>query len=889
MTNKRPSGVSQLDSLWLALGGYQTSNQSEGQSKENILVTEQKLTETINEVTGGCISTLQFNEETSQLIGTTSDGQQISIVNLPKEVHIVDFKVRNITQEDIDKGCTYDLDTQVLSIKTSDNQEYVLSVKELNVEILGSESDTISTRVVNGVVNSQLKINNGNNQLSAVELKTSADGIYADIRIGETDGVKLEKSSSGLTAKIPMSNDFVKFELITWSDYSILEEKAQNTVYFLSDKPYIYLNGVKYGTDPDSLENLNNQIDSLSEQVSNNTDEINSLKQSVNSSNEQITQITQQVNINANQINTISEQIEGNTNKISTLTEQVNTCTEQVNTCTSQINTINESVDTCTTKVEEMTEQVNSNTNFINQVSPTFINQLAYGVEWDINVADPHITRIGNMDYHRTLPIQSQLKGCIAQGGDIMYWLNETDWRFKKNPYIISSNLTVDNGYSLSCYIFSTLQYEKQWVKINNVPCQIDSINTNTQTATLIANDELDALNLSTGTQNVEFGSVLNGYDGTVRIYCPKFYIKSEIDENYRRVWISKSNIDGKFTEQPSILIDAYHSTVLNEVPENMGYLSRLPVNSAISVVNTHDYCRGGENQSSFDYQLTDNNDPYGTQLGKPRVGITRITARTYARNANSELISYEQYKNILYWLYVIEYANFNYQEDYTEELTAEGFKQGGLGEGIDTVPLDEYLHEYNGDTPITPCGYAMQGNDTGIKPLIIDKEIKTTQVHWEFNIPRWRGFENHVGEIYTILDGLLIHKYGYTYMIYYDAYISTNPNNYIDDSSDKELMDFKVVSTPLVFNNGGYIKEFNLKEAAHIIPSDNTYDQNTFKCGYVKSNLMQSGGTGIYFSIGKNQLCNMLVHPNKDYLDSETQTLVGFRTVSNFRLFPVN
>ena len=818
MTNKRPSGVSQLDSLWLALGGYQTSNQSEGQSKENILVTEQKLTETINEVTGGCISTLQFNEETSQLIGTTSDGQQISIVNLPKEVHIVDFKVRNITQEDIDKGCTYDLDTQVLSIKTSDNQEYVLSVKELNVEILGSESDTISTRVVNGVVNSQLKINNGNNQLSAVELKTSADGIYADIRIGETDGVKLEKSSSGLTAKIPMSNDFVKFELITWSDYSILENKAQNTVYFLSDKPYIYLNGVKYGADSDSIENLNNQIDSLSEQV----------------------------------------------------------------------NTINESVNTCTTKVEEMTEQVNSNTDFINLVSPTFINQLAYGVEWDISVADPHITRIGNMDYHRTLPIQSQLKGCVAQGGKIIYWLNETDWRFKKNPEIVSIGLTVDNGYSLVSDIFSTLQYEKQWVKIRNVPCQIRSIDTSTNTATLIANDELNALNLSTGTQYVELGSVLNGYDGTVRIYCPKFYIKSEIDGKYRRVWISKSNVDGKFTEQPSILIDAYHSTVLNEVPENMGYLSTLPVNSAISVVNTNTYCRGGENQSFYDSQLIQFNDPYGTQLGKPRVGIPRITARTYARNANSELISYEQYKNVLYWLYVIEYANFNCQEEYNEVLTSEGFRQGGLGEGIDIIPISSSLHKYNGYTSITPCGYAMQGNDTGVKPLIIDKEIETSPVHWEFNVSRWRGFENPFEEVYTILDGLLIYQHGYTYMIYYDVYISTNPNNYMDDASDRNLMDFEI-SADAMFNNGGYIREFNLKESAHIIPSDNTDSQNTFKCGYLKSNLISVGTTGAFLSIGKNQLCNMLAHPKKDELDDDIKNLVGFRTVSNFKSFPIN
>lgn len=849
MTNKRPSGVSQLDSLWLALGGYQTSNQSEGQSKENILVTEQKLTETINEVTRGCISTLHFNEETSQLIGTTSDGQQISIVNLPKEVHIVDFKVRNITQEDIDKGCTYDLDTQVLSIKTSDNQEYILSVKELNVELLGSESDTISTRVIDGVVNSQLKINNGNNQLSAVELKTSADGIYADIKIGETDGIKIEKSSSGLTAKIPMSNDFVKFELITWSDYSILEEKAQNTVYFLSDKPYIYLNGVKYGTDPDSLEELKNKVEYNREQVN------------------YIYGLRQDVFVIQQQINTYSTKIEDHTNKISTLTEQVGTCT---------------------TKVEEMTEQVNSNTDFINQVSPTFINQLAYGVEWDIGVADPHITRIGNMDYHRTLPIQSQLKGCVAQGGSIIYWLNETDWRFKKDPEIVSIGLTVDNGYSLVSDIFSTLQYEKQWVKINNVPCQINSINTGTNTATLVANNELDALNLSTGTQDVELGSVLNGYDGTVRIYCPKFYIKSEIDGKYRRVWISKSNVDGKFTEQPSILIDAYHSTVLNEVPENMGYLSTLPVNSAISVVNTNTYCRGGENQSVFDQQLTHNNDPYGTQLGKPRVGIPRITARTYARNANSELLSYEQYKNVLYWLYVIEYANFNCQEEYNEVLTSEGFRQGGLGEGIDIIPISSSLHKYNGYTSITPCGYAMQGNDTGVKPLIIDKEIETSPVHWEFNVSRWRGFENPFEEVYTILDGLLIYQHGYTYMIYYDVYISTNPNNYMDDASDRNLMDFEI-SAGALFNNGGYIREFNLKESAHIIPSDSTDSQNTFKCGYLKSNLISVGTIGAYLSIGKNQLCNMLAHPKKDELDNDIKNLVGFRTVSNFKSFPIN
>ena len=128
---------------------------------------------------------------------------------------------------------------------------------------------------------------------------------------------------------------------------------------------------------------------------------------------------------------------------------------------------------------------------------------LAYGVKWDTEVADPHLTRIGNMSLHKTLPIQSQLKGCIAQKDKVIYWLNESDWRFKKDPETVSIGLTVDGGYSLVSDIFSTLRYENQWVKIGGVACQIDSINTDTNTATLVANDQLDALGLVTGTQDV--------------------------------------------------------------------------------------------------------------------------------------------------------------------------------------------------------------------------------------------------------------------------------------------------------------------------------------------------------------------------------------------------
>ena len=37
--------------------------------------------------------------------------------------------------------------------------------------------------------------------------------------------------------------------------------------------------------------------------------------------------------------------------------------------------------------------------------------------------------------------------------------------------------------------------------------------------------------------------SVLDGTDGTVRVYVPEFWGKSEIDGNKRRVWLSTTNL----------------------------------------------------------------------------------------------------------------------------------------------------------------------------------------------------------------------------------------------------------------------------------------------------------------------------------------------------------
>ena len=507
---------------------------------------------------------------------------------------------------------------------------------------------------------------------------------------------------------------------------------------------------------------------------------------------------------------------------------------------------------------------------------------LGYGVQFDVTVSDPHLTRIGNMSLHKSLPIQSQLKGCIAQGDKVIYWLNESDWRFRKEAITKSVELTVAGDvYTMVADVFSTLQYDKQWVKVDGVACQISSIDTGTNTATLLVNDQLKALSLESATKSIELGAVLNGYDGTVRVYCPAFYIKSTVAGNVAKVWLSTVKIDDTYTYQPEILVDAYRSTVLNTVPEHMGYLNTLTVNSAISVVNTNAYCRGGGNRSESDQYLA--TDPFRTDLGKPRTNISRATMRTYSRNAKSQMLSYDQYKNIFYWLYVVEYANFNSQEAYNATLT-EGYHQGGMGASITT--MDKW-NEYNGYYPLTPCGYGNTlGNRTGLVSLTIpeftygaDSTVRAAQT---MQMARWRGFDNPFGDLWTNLDGIII-----------DADADNHPNNmnYVytcqDASKYADTLNDSYVKVGEEIHQDGYTKSFDLGDAAHIIPHVMGGDTTKYICDYhwtgSKGKTLRTllvGGGALY-----GALAGLGGFGSYDGV-SNAWTTVGFRSVSGFMSF---
>jgi hypothetical protein len=78
---------------------------------------------------------------------------------------------------------------------------------------------------------------------------------------------------------------------------------------------------------------------------------------------------------------------------------------------------------------------------------PTFENA-AYGIEWTKD--DNDIIRIGNAKFHRELPIQNRLKGCVYNEKKISYFLNPTGWAkpleitefdFRFGPYFVPNKV----------------------------------------------------------------------------------------------------------------------------------------------------------------------------------------------------------------------------------------------------------------------------------------------------------------------------------------------------------------------------------------------------------------------------------------------------------------
>lgn len=61
---------------------------------------------------------------------------------------------------------------------------------------------------------------------------------------------------------------------------------------------------------------------------------------------------------------------------------------------------------------------------------PDIEERYAYGVEWDMASSSPDGKRVGNMQLHRDLPVQSKIRGCVLDNnGGVYYYHEPTNWK----------------------------------------------------------------------------------------------------------------------------------------------------------------------------------------------------------------------------------------------------------------------------------------------------------------------------------------------------------------------------------------------------------------------------------------------------------------------------
>lgn len=367
-----------------------------------------------------------------------------------------------------------------------------------------------------------------------------------------------------------------------------------------------------------------------------------------------------------------------------------------------------------------------------------------YGVEFDTTSDNPDCIRIGTPELHKTLPVHSQMRGCLLNDdGEVTKYLNESDWTSETR----------------------------------------------------------------------------DGSQGQVMVEIPEHYLKFETDGTKRRVKMSITPIVG-YKRIGKYYISAYEATV------------QRSENKLCSVVNTDADYRGGNNNEEWD-------STYRSLLGLPATQISRTNFRTYARNRKSgstewNCMTYNIQKD-LYWLFVVEYATLNSQKAFNAAKTAEGYAQGGLGDGFTTINRTKW-GDYNSNYPIAPCGYTDEfGNGTGQKEFSMPSEYDSTIK--KLYVPRYRGVENPFGHIWQWTDGINV---------------QISPNEPDGDGLSKVY----VCKDPAKFNDTNYdgysyvgdeartesyVKEIIFGEGGEIMPKVVDGSSTTYFCDYHYTNIPTS------------------------------------------------
>lgn len=314
----------------------------------------------------------------------------------------------------------------------------------------------------------------------------------------------------------------------------------------------------------------------------------------------------------------------------------------------------------------------------------------------------------------------------------------------------------------------------------------------------------------------------LSGTDGQVMVEIPAHYRKFEIEGTKFRCYLSEFELPG-FHLVPL----AYRSAYEAAIDRTTASAPKLA-----SVVNTTAAFRGGQNAADWD-------GTYRTLLGRPGTSTSLTNFRAYARRRGNAGLNgagwncdvYEVQKTC-YWLYAVEYANFNCQLAYNAQPTSEGYKQGGLSQGVTNM---SDWGGFNGYNPLVPCGITNTlGNKTGIVDYTYTKSDGTTGQ--TLQVPSYRGLENPFGHVWSWTDGCKCRIQSEAAGGLAEFYVCLDPSKYQDSNyNDCELRG-------LLPRSEGWAKIMIVGEYGENMPAAVGGSSVTYFSDYYYTNIPGSG-----------------------------------------------
>lgn len=312
------------------------------------------------------------------------------------------------------------------------------------------------------------------------------------------------------------------------------------------------------------------------------------------------------------------------------------------------------------------------------------------------------------------------------------------------------------------------------------------------------------------------YASNLDGTDGQVMIHLPEFYFDAWTNAGVITWAIAPEPLVG-FEKMPEQYVSAFEASC---------YRAAGVTTNLCSVINTNTAYRGGNNTAAWDGTASN-------LLGMAATNLSRPQMRTYARARGTgwEMYNYLAHRSIT-TLFTVEYATKNSQKAVNLALDSNGFKQGGLGDGVTTVAIAAW-GAFNGSNPFVPCGTAISlASGTGEVEYTLPAAFSNTVS--SVMVPVYRGIENPFGHIWEICDGINLQIFadGEVDPSSY-AWISNDPDTWNDANYTGYLNTGKLPRTE------GYVTSMLL---GHILPSSVGSSSATYWCDKFYTTLPESG-----------------------------------------------